>query len=157
MPSRAYSVMAGDMLKDTWTLSNFANKSYHLCVYGPNGFFREFAGDASAAAIDLKCTYEKSAQTKRLSGNIVLLFRNNSAQAMDIEVIDNAYQAATLHKNIAAGPADISIVVPCGKNHHWYDFSVKIKGRPGFLARYAGHIETGDVSTSDPAMAVNKI
>ena len=39
-----YAVRAGDTLKDEWDLSSDLG-IYHLRVYGPNGFFREFTGD----------------------------------------------------------------------------------------------------------------
>ena len=35
---------------------------------------------------------------------------------------------------------------------HWYDVSVRVGGQPDFLRRFAGHIETGAPSVSDPAM-----
>ena len=34
----------------------------------------------------------------------------------------------------------------------WYDFSVFVEGNTVFEKRYAGHIETGTESMSDPAM-----
>jgi phospholipase C len=34
----------------------------------------------------------------------------------------------------------------------WYDFSVFIQGNDRFERRYAGHIETGRPSISDPFM-----
>ncbi|HEY2721721.1 MAG TPA: phospholipase C, phosphocholine-specific, partial [Chitinophagaceae bacterium] len=38
----AYAVSVGDELKDDWMLADFGNSNYHLRVYGPNGFYREF-------------------------------------------------------------------------------------------------------------------
>jgi phospholipase C len=35
----------------------------------------------------------------------------------------------------------------------WYDFSVFIEGNTVFEKRYAGHVETGKESKSDPLMA----
>lgn len=150
--TRAYTVVAGDILKDSWSVSEFANNSYHLCVYGPNGFYREFSGDAKSDSPEIRCSYEKSAQTKKLTGNISLNLKNNSRQAMELEIVDNAYKAPTVYKKIAAGPSDSTVVLSLGKSDHWYDFSVRIKGQSGFLARYAGHVETGSYSSSDPAM-----
>ena len=49
----AYTVAAGDALADHWSLGDFNNSSYHLRVYAPNGFYREFAGNAKDPP--LKC------------------------------------------------------------------------------------------------------
>src|SRR5690606_23783672 len=42
-----YAVRAGDTIASEWPLDHFENREYHLRVYGPNGFFREFAGNVS--------------------------------------------------------------------------------------------------------------
>ncbi len=39
-----YTVAAGYQTTAQWALEDFENKGYHLRVYGPNGFYREFAG-----------------------------------------------------------------------------------------------------------------
>ena len=41
---RNFAVADGDTLEDSWSIRDFANRKYHLQVYGPNGFFREFIG-----------------------------------------------------------------------------------------------------------------
>jgi len=38
-------------------------------------------------------------------------------------------------------------------SHRWYDFSVRVAGLAGFGRRLAGHLENGQPSISDPAMA----
>ena len=43
-----YTVEATKSLSDTWT-GQGATAAYDLSVYGPQGFFRKFAGSASAA------------------------------------------------------------------------------------------------------------
>src|SRR5690606_17062927 len=40
-----YAVAPGDKLEDSYLLSAFENQAYHLRVYAPNGFYREFQGD----------------------------------------------------------------------------------------------------------------
>src|SRR5690606_6726066 len=51
----AFAVRPGDELEYRWPLQSFENGQYHLRVYGPNGFFREFAG-TSGAGMEVKCT-----------------------------------------------------------------------------------------------------
>jgi phospholipase C len=43
-------------------------------------------------------------------------------------------------------------VLPLGHSHGWYDFTVKID-ESGAEARFAGRVETGRPSISDPVMA----
>jgi len=44
------------------------------------------------------------------------------------------------------------LVVESAHDHGWYDFSVTIGGNPGYQQRFAGRVETGRWSISDPAM-----
>ncbi len=41
-----FAVKSADHLSASWPLMEFENNIYHLRVYGPNGFFREFKGSA---------------------------------------------------------------------------------------------------------------
>ena len=61
-PVRAwhYAVKAGDTLTDNWPLDAFKGRDYHLRVYGPNGFFREFAGSANDPLLQVDCEYKRS-------------------------------------------------------------------------------------------------
>jgi phospholipase C len=38
------------------------------------------------------------------------------------------------------------------KSKGWYDFVISIVGKNDFLKQYAGHLETGEESISDPFM-----
>jgi phospholipase C len=38
------------------------------------------------------------------------------------------------------------------KTYGWYDFTVKVKGNDSFEKRYAGRVETGKESFTDPMM-----
>ncbi|HEY4337832.1 MAG TPA: phospholipase C, phosphocholine-specific [Puia sp.] len=136
----AYTVKAGDSLSDAWPL---ADGRYHLRVYGPNGFFREFRGGAGDPALDLVFGYE---------GNGELRIRNRQGNGCVVEIVDHAYGAAAVTKEVAAG-AETVVPLSLDKSHYWYDLSVRVKGADGFENRYAGRIETGRESISDPQMA----
>ncbi|MFT4019111.1 MAG: phospholipase C, phosphocholine-specific [Agriterribacter sp.] len=145
---RNYAVLAGDSLTDEWTI----DKDYHLQVYGPNGFFREFKGTVNDPLLDVLCEYESAASGKKnLTGKIALRLKNTSKQSLTIEVPDNAYKAKTQTRVLGAG-AQATITVDTGNYQGWYDFSVKIKGNSDFEKRYAGRVETGKASISDPVM-----
>lgn len=147
-----YSAAAGDTLKDEWQLSDFENSQYHLRVYAPNGFYREFKGDTNNPQLQLKCEYEKSKlNPAKLTGNLVLHITNNDHKAQTIVIADKAYKAGNITKAIAAG-ANTGIVLNLSKSHNWYDFGVKINGNDLFEERFAGRVETGAVTQTDPLM-----
>lgn len=148
IPPRNYAVLAGDSLIDEWTI----DKDYHFQVYGPNGFFRAFKGTVNDPLVDALCEYQSPpANRKNLTGNIALRIKNSSKQTITIEVPDNAYKGATQTRTLNAGE-QAALVIETGKHQGWYDFSIKIKGNTDFEKRYAGRVETGKASITDPVM-----
>lgn len=149
MRTWAYAVAAGDTIPDQWHLHNFDNKSYHLRVYGPNGFFREYAGNNTDPDMTIICEYQNS---NGLSGNIELKFTNWSDKSnYHVQVSDNAYKANNVSKTINHN-SDSSIVLSLKSSHNWYDFTVRVSGAVNFMKRYAGRVETGKPSHTDPFM-----
>ncbi|MES1222289.1 MAG: phospholipase C, phosphocholine-specific, partial [Bacteroidota bacterium] len=152
MHNRAYTTIAGDELRDKWSLSGFEGNNYHLQVYGPNGFFREFSGNSNDPAIEMLCNYEESkSNANKLTGNISLSLNNKENHSQVIEITDNAYKTPLQTKTLAKN-AKGNIIINLAKSNGWYDFTVRIKGNKSFEKRYAGHVETGAGSKSDPAM-----
>jgi phospholipase C len=148
-----YAVKAGDTLRDNWPLESFEGRHYHLRVYGPNGFFREFMGNAKDPEIGIVCEYERNRLFKnKLTGNIALKISNhNTDHSYHVVIKDHSYKNNPVSGTIAAGE-EITVVLDLKRSFHWYDFTVEVKGTPGFAKRYAGHVETGEESCSDPAM-----
>ena len=148
----AYGLTAGDQLSDAWPLHEFENDQYHLRVYGPNGFYREYMGNAADPAVGIVFDYQRSPLVKnKLTGNAELKLSNLSHQPHTIEVIDHAYNSNN-HKKIIAANASETLVLNLEKSHNWYDFTVKIEGNQTYTKRYAGRVETGKSSFSDPYM-----
>ena len=153
-PVRAwhYAVSAGDTLTDQWPLDAFKNDAYHLRVYGPNGFFREFMGDANDPQIDVECQYQNSRLLKnKLTGNIELKIINAGKNPFTVVIIDNAYKNNPVTKKLAPSGEE-TIVLDLKKSSGWYDFSVAVKENSAFAKRYAGRVETGKETISDPFM-----
>jgi phospholipase C len=50
------------------------------------------------------------------------------------------------------GEKEIISDVDLSKSHGWYDFSILVDGDTETLYRYAGHLETGKASFTDPLM-----
>jgi phospholipase C len=155
MNFRAYAVSPGDSLSDFWELGSFDKHQYHVAIYGPNGFFREFHGDEKDPALDINCLYEKKvSDPSMLSGNVQLALVNHSGHAISVKVYDHAYKAKPIEIKILAvsGKEKQFITLNLENSFGWYDFSVRVKGYLSFEKRYAGRVETGKGSKTDPAM-----
>tara|TARA_R110002050_G_scaffold67924_3_gene147308 strand:+ start:27075 stop:29621 length:2547 start_codon:yes stop_codon:yes gene_type:complete len=148
-----FAVGKGDNLDYEWPLDHFEGGEYHLRVYGPNGFFREFMGAVSDPELQLSCGYQKKrGLIKKLSGNIEIQITNTSKKKdIDIIVIDHAYGNPEQKIRIKKGTVG-TMVVNSSKSYGWYDFSVQLPEYSGFVRRYAGRVETGKASKSDPFM-----
>jgi phospholipase C len=150
--TRNYAVRAGFEEHDEWQMDGFENGQYHLRVYGPNGFFREFAGNRQEPQVTVSCRYEKSpANQKKLSGNISLHILNTGASPLKLLIRDNSYKTGTMEKLLKPNQP-VTLVLNQAKSFGWYDFSVSQEGNNTFLKRFAGHVETGAVSKTDPLM-----
>ncbi len=145
----AYAVAAGDELKDRWAVNDFDNGHYHLRVYGPNGFYREFSGEKNEPPLDVKVKYEQS--NGKPTGNIILQIINKANQSQSIIITDNSYKAGTKEQSIDAATSK-EITLDTGRSFGWYDISVKLKGNLSFARRYAGRAETGAAGKTDPLM-----
>jgi phospholipase C len=153
--SRSYAVIAGESLSDAWPVKAFENGLYHVRTYGPNGFFREFRGNAEDPSVDIICEYERpKSLTKKLTGNIELKLANQDpSRSYQLEITDNAYKNKPVHKVLASQKGtENTIILDLKKSHGWYDFTIRVDGADAFERRYAGHVDTGQDSYSDPFM-----
>ena len=147
----SFALAAGDALTYTWPLDAFDNSRYHLRLHAVNGFYREFRGDDNDPLV-INCLYEPDPGAKKLTGNIVVtMTTGDPAKAVTVEIVDNAYKKAPVIKELAAG-ASGSIVLNLKESYGWYDFSIRVRGFDNFERRYAGRVETGRESFSDPLM-----
>lgn len=144
-----YSVAAGDQLTDDWHLTDFEGGAYHLRVYGPNGFYREFLGNAAAPKLKVSCEYE--VKSGKPTGNVLILVENLDSKPGKIHLVDNSYKTGNLTKTVEQG-GKLSLRLDLRKSHQWYDVSLKVDGADGFEHRFAGHVETGAVTKTDPLM-----
>ena len=150
---RTYAASAGDTITDSWALEDFANKEYHLRLYGPNGFFRELKGNAADPLINIYIEYERiKADTKKPTGNIEISATHPGAATYTLEITDNAYRTGKHSMVTGSGKKAASLVLNLSKSFGWYDFTVTVKGNQIFEKRYAGHVETGKSSFTDPLM-----
>jgi phospholipase C len=153
MKVRDYAVEAGDRLEDSWAIDEFTDGLYHFRVYGPNGFFREFIGGADDPAVDIQLGYPRAKPDDRdLSGDVdIRAASRDSGKSYALEIRDNAYKGGDQKQILAPGGA-ASLMVKTQRSFGWYDFSIRIAEHARFERRYAGRVETGRWSFSDPMM-----
>ncbi|MGY0041573.1 phospholipase domain-containing protein [Pedobacter sp. NJ-S-72] len=141
-----YTVVAGDTIQDEWLLKDFTAGKYHLRVYGPNGFFREFIGDDKNPSLTVSCSYEKDKiYPLRLSGNVIVTITNIGKQAQDVEIKDISYKTGNKTLKVPAN-SKTSLILDLTKNYNWYDFDVSIAGNTNFIERFAGRVENGTIT-----------
>ena len=130
------------VLSDRWSPTDGAG--YDLSVYGPNGFFRRFAGGLSrtSANIEVKVLPE-------IEGKVILLAIENLAPVWTNVTIANQYDLREKHFPLPPG-GRISVPVLLVSSFRWYDVIITASTDPSFVRHYAGHIENGFDSVSDP-------
>jgi phospholipase C len=144
---RTYTVEPGRSLSDTWLLGSIGVANCDLSVYGPNGFFREFIGSVAGlrnAQLEVHVYYNND------DNGIALAIVNPSLQAANVTILDQ-YTGKSVALAINAGRSD-SRYFSLSRLSGWYDLSITVATDPSIKYRFAGHVETGKDSTSDPAL-----
>ncbi|MBN3747592.1 phospholipase C, phosphocholine-specific [Burkholderia sp. Se-20373] len=144
MPRR-YTVEAGKQLTDTWALD--ANGNYLVSVWGPNGYFRRFAGSAAA---DAGAKPEITPCYDTANGDVYVTIANAGTGALTVTATDVAYGSAPRTLTVPAGQR-IEARWDLSCSSHWYDLQFAVAGNAGWTRRIAGHVETGKPSLTDPA------
>lgn len=148
-----FCVLPGDEINYQWSINDFLTDHYELQCYGANGFFRSFRGSKDAAALQVKVTAEML-NRKKATGKIEIT--TLSAQDQTITITDNAYGLPPETMTLKGGKL-LRYTLDPTKSHGWYDFTVGITGNANFSQRYAGRVETGKNSISDPIMGRNRL
>jgi len=142
-----YTVGALDEVADTWAYTANGQTEYDLSVYGPNGFLRTFKGSVSGkgnANLSVRSLYDPA------RSGIVLEILNEGAETAKVQVTD-FYTKQTISRTLR--PAE-------GMTEHWrlqdfwgwYDLTVEVNSDSSFERRFAGHVENGKDSVTDPAI-----
>jgi phospholipase C len=149
-----YAVSAGDALSHAWPLEDFEAGKYHLYVYGPNGFFRDFRGTADDPSLTVK--FRPARRGRAASGDAELQLANLDPQRpLIVAVEDLAYGNRQRVVNLGpagSGHANANITIALTPSFGWHDLRIRVQDAPHFEQRFAGHIENGMESFSDPAM-----
>lgn len=150
---RNYAVAAGDRLSDSWPLTVTDNGAYHFCVYGPNGFYREFRGTRSDPAVSVRIPSRRPSADAAAGGLIVhlALACHDANTPCEFQITDQSYGGETRRCQLSGNKTQ-SAAVDLQSSHGWYDLVIKVEGHPEYLQRFAGRIENGKAGVSDPLL-----
>ncbi|HEY8397558.1 MAG TPA: phospholipase C, phosphocholine-specific, partial [Flavihumibacter sp.] len=148
---RNYAVIPGDRLSDRWKIDAYDEKSYHLAVYGPNGFFREFKGAAELRGFEISVTHDVKEIRRKGRPALVLTIKTANLNDAICTIKHNAYNYSGKQINLRKNSGELKLDLSA--SFGWYDFTIQISnGTETASYRYAGRVETGKASFSDPAM-----
>ena len=141
---RSYTVEPGKQLADSWDFTS----GYDLSVHGPNGFFRRFKGGAGGpdAGLAIQARYGPRDD----QDEIVVKLENRGSAPVEVTVSDQ-YSSRSTTLTLAPGGAKAQRF-SLERTRGWYDLVVTVQDDPQFEYRYAGHLENGEASISDPGM-----
>jgi phospholipase C len=139
---RGYTVEPGRQLTDAWDSAS----GYDLEVHGPNGFFRRFKDGAGGpgAGLAIRARYGQR------QDEIFLEVSNHGSAPVRVAVSDR-YSSRSTTLALPSGGAKAPRW-SLARTRGWYDLVVTVQGDAQFEYRYAGHLENGQPSISDPGM-----
>ena len=145
IPQR-FTVESGKRSSGAWSAR--ADGSYDLWLLGPNGFHRHFTG---AIGIDrpgpeVRIAYDRNGCALRIT------LRNEGSTPCIFRLAPNAdVDAASTRHELLPG-AETFVTRPLAASKGWYDFSATLESQAAYSRRFAGRLETGAPSISDPQM-----
>ena len=135
-----YTCEAGQTMSDQLPVGA---AGYKFRVHGPNGFLRVFQEATDRSALTVNSRYDAATQ------ELVVSLRNFGATAREVSIRPLAYTQAPGRRHHLAPAQTIEDRWKIAGSDHWYNIEIRSGSA---VWQLAGHIETGRVSRSDPAM-----
>jgi phospholipase C len=88
------------------------------------------------------------------NGNVYLEMRNGGRSACKFTVRAKAYRSDGPWTATVQGGAKAELHWDLASSGAWYDFEVACDADAGYARRFAGRVETGRHTVSDPAMGL---
>ncbi len=145
-----FAVKAGDQLEYRWPLNRFEQGRYHLRMHAPNGFFRCMKGDQNDP-LQITLRPELNRLSKQPTGKLQVELSNLSTNSLKVKMSDLSYQRGTQTIELKAGQ-QTQLLIDLEASHHWYDYDFVVEGFAHFYQQFAGHLDTGRESFTDPLM-----
>jgi phospholipase C len=126
--------------------------AYDLWLLGPNGFHRHFTGHLAprrerAPKPEVRIDYEPHRQ------GLTLTLLNRGDSPCTFHLVANAYHEHWEPLNLRVGPRDDrDLFIALSRSANWYDFTVRVADDAPYSRRFAGRVETGRHSLSDPGL-----
>lgn len=148
---RRYTVGAGQQVTGVWSGSG-QDLAYDLWLLGPNGFHRHFVGALRLGTRATPGLPEIEIDDAPGGTDLRLRLRNEGSLACTFELQANAYADSKVLRYAVPANGEAQVTWPLDKSAGWYDLSLRVPQHPGFARRFAGRVETGTHSVSDPAL-----
>ena len=140
-----FAVKSKEELVYSIDLADIKNETFCFSVHGPNGFYRAFKGKVKSAFPSLK------ANSSHANIGFQLELKNSP---VNLKVQDPSYGHTA--KTLAANKSKKESW-KLDKSNGWYDFEITSDQDPDLFIKYAGHIENGKPSITDPLMGGENI
>jgi phospholipase C len=128
--------------------------AYDLTVQGPNGFYRRFAGDARRVEPLVKVA---AAGARHLALSLMQPGRGDVSAIIEMAG-DYPLSEGEARRRLRAGVSRPARTVwDLSGSDNWYDLTLRIPNDPVFVRRFAGHLETGAASRTDPAIGLMRL
>lgn len=137
---RRYTVGAGARLDDGWRLGQ--QGAYDLWLLGPDGFHRQFRGDAHDAGM-------LEAQLVPVTSGLRVRLINHSDTPQPVKLESRMNDGWQAMAHVQAGGALELKHTGC---EGWYDLEVTAPGMPAFGRRLAGRVDAGKPGVPDPRL-----
>ncbi len=145
----AFAVKSGDTISYEWPIEEFENGILHLRVYGPNGFYREFKNNNSGTALEVSA--KPVIKNKKVTGTLEFKIKNNSSSRLTLFARDEIYQK--ILEELSLSPrSEKTLKIDTQSSHGWYEVHLSTQENTDLKITYAGRLETGKDSISDPQM-----
>jgi phospholipase C len=148
---RRYCVSANRSLEDTWSTADNVSSRYELAVFGPNGFYRLFQGTATRKSN--KAALPEVAVVAEFDGETLRVVLRNTGNAGCTFIIEgNQYWYRPAIRIWMPARSEKTQRFNLSRSARWYDFTASVEGGEELVRRFAGRIENGQHSVTDPAM-----
>lgn len=140
----SFACTAGSSVDHQWDIQQFKDELYDLAVHGPNGYYRTYRGKASEIAPNITLAYDFKQEA------VILHLENPSSETISLSFHD-AYQKASARIIKLKASSEKTLKISLKKQQRWYDMLLT-SNIGDFSRRYAGRLENGKHSVSDPLM-----
>jgi len=139
-----YTVQPRADIVDSWNFERGA-VAYDLSVYGPNGFFRAYKGQScSKTSTNLQSVIAYDVAR----GGITLQSQNLGLESAELQV-KNLYDNEIVARVVKPGEV-FDQFWSLEQFSGWYSLVISVESDPAFSQQFAGHLETGQPSRTDP-------